>query len=120
MSEHTDCIFCKIARGEIRAEKVGESNNFIAILDINPVAEGHALVIPKKHYPTLIDIPNNLGNELLEFTKKIAWDLLERKKGDGFNLGMNNLEAGGQEVMHAHIHVIPRKEGDRLKLMNER
>jgi len=87
-------------------------------LDINPVAEGHALVIPKKHYVTLLDIPNSLGEEMLDFTKKIAGSLLDNKKGDGFNIGMNNLEVAGQVVMHAHIHIIPRKEGDGLKLMN--
>jgi len=115
-----DCIFCKIAQRELDAEIVLESNNFIAFKDSNPISEGHTLVIPKKHFVTLLDIPNNLGNEMLEVLKKVSGDILDKKLGDGFNLGMNNLEAGGQEVMHAHVHVIPRKEGDGLRRAQER
>lgn len=110
-----DCIFCKIARGEIKSEKIMESGNFFAVYDINPKAKGHALIIPKKHFVTLLDIPNNLGGELLEFEKKLAGRLMDEKYGDGFNIIMNNLEAAGQIVMHAHIHIVPRKEGDGLR-----
>jgi len=111
-----DCIFCKIAQGEIKSDLVNSSNNFIAIKDAHPRAPGHTLVIPKKHLVTLLDIPNTLGQELLEFTKKIASQLLDQKLGDGFNIIMNNLQPAGQLVMHAHIHVIPRKDGDGLKV----
>ena len=111
-----DCIFCKIAQRKVSEERiVKESNNFIAILDTNPVAKGHTLVIPKKHLVTLLDIPNKLGEELLKFTKEIASDLLDKKLGDGFNLVMNNLEPAGQVVAHAHIHVIPRKDNDGIR-----
>lgn len=113
--EDKNCVFCKIAKGEIKSEKVEESNNFFAILDIKPKSEGHTLVIPKKHFGTLLDVPNSLGNELLEITKKVASKLLDDKKGDGFNVIMNNLSCAGQIVMHAHLHIIPRKEGDGLK-----
>ena len=68
-----DCVFCKIARGEINAEKVKESNNFIAIRDIRPAAKGHTLIISKKHFVTLLDIPNTLGAELLQLMKAVAW-----------------------------------------------
>ncbi len=112
-----ECIFCKIAKGEIKTDFVDQSDNFIAILDVRPVSEGHTLVIPKKHFVTLLDIPNKLGNELLEFTKRVAGKLLDEKKGDGFNLVMNNLEVAGQVVMHAHIHIIPRKEDDGIKIV---
>jgi histidine triad (HIT) family protein len=115
MSEHDDCVFCKMAKGEIKAEREAESDNFFAIRDIHPVAEGHLLVIPKRHFVTLIDISGKLGNELLNFLKKVSSDLLEKKLGDGFNVIMNNLEPAGQLVKHAHIHVIPRKEGDGLR-----
>lgn len=107
-----NCTFCKIARKEIKAEIIKESNNFIAIRDINPKTPGHTLVIPKKHFVTLLDINNNLGDELLKFTKEVSFELLEEKYGDGFNLIMNNLEPAGQIVKHAHIHIIPRKEKD--------
>jgi histidine triad (HIT) family protein len=115
MAEGRDCIFCKIARGEIKSEIIKSSNSFIAIKDINPVAEGHLLVIPKQHYATLLDIPNKLGEEMLEFTKQIASEILEKKYGDGFNVIMNNLPPAGQLVMHAHLHLIPRKEKDGIR-----
>lgn len=115
--QEQSCVFCKIIRGEIPTSKKAESNNFIAILDANPVAESHTLIIPKKHFVTLLDLPNKLGNELLEFTKKVASLILEQKKGDGFNILMNNLEPAGQIVKHAHIHIIPRKEKDGIKML---
>ena len=113
--KNNNCIFCKISQGKIPIKKVAESNNFIAILDANPKTEGHTLIIPKKHFVTLLDIPNTLGEELLKLTKKITSDMLDKKQGDGFNIIMNNLECAGQVVFHAHIHIIPRKEGDGLK-----
>ena len=113
--EDKNCIFCKIAKGEIKSEKVAESDSFFAIRDIHPRAEGHTLIIPKQHWATLLDIPDKYGNELLEFTKGVASSLLDEKKGDGFNVLMNNLEVAGQVVMHAHIHIVPRKEGDGLR-----
>ncbi len=109
------CVFCKIIRGEIKAEKTEESNSFIAIRDARPLSEGHTLIIPKKHYITLLDLPNNLGEEMLRFTKGIASDLMDKKYADGFNIIMNNLAPAGQEVLHAHIHIIPRKEGDGIR-----
>ena len=109
-----NCIFCRIAKREIKSDIIFESNNFFVIRDIKPRAKGHTLVIPKKHFVTLLDIPNNLGNELLEVLKKVSSELLEKKLGDGFNILMNNLEPAGQIVKHAHIHVIPRKEKDGL------
>jgi len=112
-----DCIFCKIVKREIKSEIVKSSDSFIAIKDVNPVAKGHLLIIPKKHYSTLLDIPNNLGEELLRFEKEIASEILEKKYGDGFNVIMNNLQPAGQLVMHAHIHFIPRKEGDRIRFL---
>ncbi len=112
-----DCVFCKIIKGKIKSERIDESNNFIAIKDTRPRAEGHTLVISKKHFATLLDIPNNMGNEMLEFTKKVAGKLLDEKYGDGFNVLMNNLSVAGQIVMHAHLHIIPRKEGDGLRVL---
>lgn len=110
-----DCIFCKIVKGEIPAKKVYEDDNFIGFLDINQATPGKTLLIPKKHYKTLLDIPNSLGNEMLEAIKKIALKLIEEGKAEGFNLMMNNFEVGGQIVPHAHVHVLPRKSGDGIK-----
>ena len=112
-----NCIFCKIARGEVRAEIVKTTNNFFAIRDMHPKTNGHTLIIPKKHFVTLLDLPNNLGEELLKFTKEITLKLLEEKYGDGFNILMNKLEPAGQLVKHAHIHILPRKDNDGVKVI---
>lgn len=113
-----ECVFCRIVKGEIKKSSLMESNSFLAFEDIHPKAEGHMIVIPKKHFVTLMDIPNHLGSEMLEFVKKVAWELMNGKKGDGFNLVMNNLEVAGQVVNHAHIHIIPRNENDGLKVIS--
>jgi len=106
-----DCIFCQIAEKKIKTEIVEESDNFLAFPDANPVVDGHVLIIPKKHFVNFLDLPGVLGIELVDFIKKVAEKSL--KKGfEGFNLLMRNFEAAGQEVMHAHIHLIPRKKGD--------
>ncbi|MEK6933797.1 MAG: HIT domain-containing protein [Nanoarchaeota archaeon] len=114
--KNEECVFCKIIKEEIKSEVVKSSNNFIAIRDIHPKTEGHTLVIPKKHFVTLLDFSNNLGDELLHFLKEISSSLLENKMGDGFNIIMNNLEPAGQVIKHAHFHIIPRKEEDNFKL----
>jgi histidine triad (HIT) family protein len=116
MSSNNSCVFCKIIRGEIKSELIMESFNFIVIKDNCPKVEGHCLVIPKKHYVTLLDIPDDLGSELLEVLKKVSGRFIDEKRGDGFNVIMNNLECAGQSVNHAHIHLIPRKENDCFKL----
>lgn len=110
-----ECIFCDIASGKIKADIVDESDHFIAFKDIRPRTPGHTLIIPKQHFVTLLDIPNKLGEELLSFAKHVSGTLLDKKFGDGFNVLMNNLPAAGQIVMHAHIHVIPRKENDSVE-----
>ncbi len=111
------CVFCRLALGKIKNEKFAESNNFFAIFDNHPKMNGHILVIPKNHFVTLLDIPNKLGGEMLEFTKKVAGKLLDEKYGDGFNIVMNNLSVAGQIVMHAHLHILPRKEDDGLRTL---
>jgi histidine triad (HIT) family protein len=117
MTKNQDCIFCKIAKGEIPAEKIKESDNFFAIRDKYPHAKGHTLVIPKKHFVTILDIPNTLASELMKMIKDIASNLMDNKLGDGFNVIQNNLEVAGQVIMHAHFHIIPRKDGDGLKFL---
>jgi histidine triad (HIT) family protein len=113
----SNCVFCKIGKGEIKSEKIAESDNFFAIFDLHPKSKGHCLIIPKKHFVTILDIPNKLGNELLEFLKKVSSKILDDKYGDGFNVVMNNLECAGQVVQHAHVHIIPRNEKDGLKML---
>ncbi|MFA5174041.1 MAG: HIT domain-containing protein [Candidatus Pacearchaeota archaeon] len=111
-----DCIFCNIIKGEIPAEKIYEDDNFISIFDVKPIGDGHTLVIPKKHFKTLLDIPTSLGNELLEALKETTLILMKKYKAEGFNIFMNNFEVGGQIVPHAHVHILPRKKGDGIKM----
>lgn len=112
-----DCIFCKIVNGEIPCKKTYEDDNFIGFLDIHPKSEGHTLIIPKKHYKTFLDMPSTLGVELMDAIKEITLKLIKEKKADGFNIINNGDKAGGQIVMHAHIHIIPRYDDDGLKSM---
>ena len=111
-----DCIFCKIARGEIPSEKFLETDNFFAIKDIHPKTQGHSIVISKKHYKTLLDIPSSLLGEFLETGKKLALKLLKEENAEGFNLVVNNYEVAGQLVPHAHLHILPRKKNDGFRM----
>ena len=112
MTEKEGCIFCKIARKEVKVEIIEESRNFLAFPDKNPKTEGHTLIIPKKHFVNILDLPSGLGEELLDIVKKVAEKKLKEGAG-GFNLIMNNFPAAGQVVMHAHLHLIPRKTGEK-------
>ena len=114
MTEAVDCIFCKIVRNEIPSSRILESDKFIAFLDVHPVNKGHTLVVSKEHLETLLDIPENTLKDMMAAAKKIAKSMRKVLKADGVNIGMNNFAAAGQEVMHAHIHVIPRFENDGL------
>jgi len=111
-----DCIFCKIIKGEKEATKTYEDENFIGILDINPRAEGHTLIIPKKHFRNLLDLPTTLGNELLDAIKKVSLKLIEEGKAEGVNVLTANEPAAQQDVLHTHVHIIPRKKDDGLKI----
>lgn len=110
-----DCIFCKINSGIIPAKKIADDENFFAILDAKPKAEGHTLIISKNHYENMLDMPASLGNELIDMIKTISLDLIKKKKGDGVNVVVNVGTSAGQVVHHVHIHIIPRKNGDGLK-----
>jgi histidine triad (HIT) family protein len=111
-----DCIFCRIAAGEAPAERVLETPGVLAFLDIAPVNYGHTLVIPKAHYQNLLELPDALWTEMGQVSRRVAQALQATLDAQGFNLGMNNFEAAGQEVFHVHLHVIPRYHTDGLKL----
>ena len=112
----TDCVFCKIAKGEIPAKRIYENDNFFSIPDMHPRTKGHSLVISKKHFETILDIPSSLGQELLDCIKHTAIKLMDENKAEGVNIINNNFEAAGQVVKHVHLHVIPRKKNDGLKV----
>ena len=110
-----DCIFCKIAAGEIPCDKVYENEKTFAFLDLNPVNKGHLLVIPKEHHANLLEMPDALLGEISKTTKKVAKAMLRVTKADGFNVVQNNEPAAGQTVFHFHKHIIPRLKDDGLK-----
>ena len=110
-----ECIFCKIANGDIPCAKLFENDKVIAFLDISPMNKGHALIVPKEHHKELLDMPDNLLLEVMKAAKKVAKAVVKVVRADGFNIGQNNGSAAGQAVMHFHLHIIPRFEGDGLK-----
>ena len=109
-----DCIFCKIAKGEIPSSKIYEDDNYLAFLDINPVAHGHTLVIPKIHTADIFDTPESVFSGLTAIAKKIAKAVVCATAAEGVNFSINNGAAAGQAVFHIHIHLIPRKVADNL------
>ena len=114
-----DCVFCKIAKGEVKDRKIKEDENFFVVDDIKPITRGHKLIISKKHYKTILDIPSLLGSELLAIEKETALKLMKDDKTiEGFNVINNNFSAAGQVVHHVHVHLIPRRKDDGLKIFN--
>lgn len=109
--EH-DCLFCKIVKGEVPSEKVHEDECSFAFLDIKPINPGHTLLVPKKHFANLYEIPDETLRALAPAIKKLAVGVKKAVGADGINIGMNNDPAAGQLVFHAHIHIMPRFEGD--------
>ena len=107
-----DCIFCKIANGEIPTNTIFENEDFRVILDVGPATRGHALVLPKKHYADIYEIPEDVLAEAVKVGKKVATFLKDKLGCDGMNLVQNNGEAAGQTVMHYHLHIIPRYKDD--------
>jgi histidine triad (HIT) family protein len=110
-----DCVFCKIIRGELPVYKIYEDDFFIAILDINPAAYGHTLVIPKEHFTDLTSLGEDYARGFLPFTKKVAVAVKDIANAEGFNLVQNNGRAAGQEIFHFHAHIVPRVIGDGLR-----
>lgn len=106
------CIFCKIITGEIPSYKIYEDDSVLAFLDIQPVNPGHILVISKKHYKNLEEIPEADLKILIVAVKNIGHLLKIKLKADGYNASTNNDPAAGQIVPHIHFHVIPRYVGD--------
>lgn len=107
-----DCVFCKISKGEIPSEKIYENDNFFSVPDVNQQIDGHSLVISKKHFETILDLPSTVGAELLDCIKMTSLKLIEEHKSEGFNVVQNNFECAGQAVKHIHFHILPRKKED--------
>lgn len=107
-----DCIFCKIARGEIPSKTIYEDEDFRVILDLGPAARGHALILPKTHAADLYELPEETAAAAMKLARKMALRMREKLHCDGLNLMQNNGAAAGQTISHFHLHVIPRYEGD--------
>ena len=111
-----NCIFCKIASGEIPSKTLYEDDDFRVILDLGPATKGHALILPKEHYANLYELPEDTAGEAMKLAKKLAAKMTERLACEGFNLVQNNGEIAGQTVFHFHMHMIPRYQEDGQKI----
>jgi len=107
-----DCLFCKIVKGEIPSKKVYEDSIAFAFLDINPCTPGHTMVIPKKHHITFISMTDEEVGHLFQAASKISRAVISAMDTNSFNMGFNNGKYAGQEINHAHIHIIPRYKDD--------
>ena len=110
----SDCIFCKIANGEIPSATLYEDEDFRVILDLGPASKGHALILPKAHAANIYEISDDMAAKVMILAKKMATKMTEALKCDGFNIVQNNGEPAGQTVFHFHMHLIPRYEGDQV------
>ncbi|HUW43668.1 MAG TPA: HIT domain-containing protein [Bacillota bacterium] len=111
-----ECIFCKIVKGEIPSEKVWEDSEFISFLDAKPRIKGHTLIIPKKHFNTLMDLEDDISKKYIGAIKKTGKILMEKYNAGGFNVVLNNGKVAGQIINHIHFHLVPRKKGDKKQL----
>ena len=107
-----NCIFCKLANGEIPTATLYEDEDFRVILDASPASKGHALILPKEHYANLYELDDEVAAKVLVLAKKMITKLTDLLGCDGYNIVQNNGEAAGQTVFHFHMHLIPRYEGD--------
>jgi len=107
-----DCIFCKIATGQIPCHKIYENDSVLAFLDIGPLSEGHTLVIPKAHFEKLDQCPPEILSGVIQVVGNVSRAIVSALGCDGYNVLCNNGMAAGQEVHHIHFHVIPRTSGD--------
>ena len=112
-----NCIFCKIANGEIPSRTLYEDDDFRVILDLNPATKGHALILPREHYQNLYEIEDSTASKVLPLAKKMAVMMTEKLGCDGFNVVQNNNEIAGQTVFHFHVHLIPRYNDDGQSLV---
>ena len=107
-----DCIFCRIACGEIPSKTLYEDEQFRVILDLGPATKGHALILPKDHAANLYELPEETAAAVMRLAKKMALKMRDKLHCDGLNLVQNNGETAGQTVPHFHLHLIPRYKGD--------
>jgi len=114
----SDCIFCKLANGEIPTSTLYVDDDFRVILDAGPASKGHALILPREHYENLMEMPEDLLSKAAVLAKKMAVRLTDGLSCDGLNVVQNNGPVAGQSVFHFHIHLIPRYKGEKPIVAN--
>ncbi len=112
-----DCIFCKLANGDIPTNSIYSDEDFNVILDMGPATRGHALILPKEHADNLYELSDELAGKAMILAKKLAKHMKEKLNCDGLNVVQNNGEAAGQTVMHYHLHLIPRYQNDNQHIL---
>jgi len=113
-NQKEECIFCKIITGEIPCYKIYENKFILAFLDVNPISDGHTLVIPKKHYENVLDCEDKYLEETIKAIKIITNHYKKNLKCTAFNIANNSGKDAGQVVNHLHFHIIPRYKNDGL------
>ncbi len=108
----SECIFCKIVSGDLPSARVYDDATKLTFMDINPVRPGHLLLIPKKHYERMSDLPEETAADLARVLPRLARAVVKATQADGFNIFQTNGRCAGQVVPHLHIHIIPRHEND--------
>jgi len=108
-----DCLFCKIVRKEIPAEVLWEDERTLAFLDVHPCAPGHAMVVPKDHVNSVLELDDAHLGPVFHTVKRVTRMLKGALAPDGFTIGINHGRAAGQAIDHLHIHIIPRWANDR-------
>ena len=111
-----DCIFCKLANGEIPTNTIYEDDCFRVILDAAPATKGHALILPKEHFANIYELNDEYASKLMPVAKKVVTEMTDILKCEGFNLIQNNGSLAGQTVFHFHLHLIPRYSDDNAGL----
>lgn len=112
-----NCLFCKIAKGDIPSATVYEDRSFRVFMDVNPASRGHCLIVPREHFDNIYDLDGETAGRLFSLATGIARALKKALGCDGINIVSNNGAAAGQTVMHFHLHLIPRFEGDGVGLL---
>jgi len=113
-----ECVFCKMVSKQIPVAVVYEDDSTFAFLDINPIAKGHTLVIPKKHCENLLAVDHSDLKGLIEAIQKISIAIVKATDAEGFNLLQNNGEVAGQGIPHVHFHIVPRFKDDNIPIGN--
>lgn len=110
-----DCLFCRIIKGEVPSQKVYEDADVFAFLDIQPVNVGHTLIVPKAHHANCAETPDEVLAAVMAVAKRVGAAALKVTGAQGYNVGINCGAVAGQVIMHTHVHVMPRFEGDGLR-----